>query len=1029
MVNTRAAAVVLSALALVSAQANSNSTFKIDPTEVDISDRVNWCQGQQDSCSTICGSVVQNGCSVDTLDFQCVCQGGNEPDMNEFMNTVPWFVCERLQSDCITQNENNAAGQKNCTSTFGDKCGTEDVDKHKGEGSVSSTSSSSAAPSGTATPASSAAPSSSSEAAAVPTHIQYLGNGAAAVALGMKIALSGVVFDISNPEMASSNEFTVPVGTCHSFGIELEFLVAYLPNNEPDPNETEAHLLPPLLRVDTSNYKATMEIRESIRATLRANGVPVSEARSSYTASADSTRDESPYRLREKKKWNVALDSSLGERFIDKYKWQAIEIQSPALWATDESFKEIEYVTNVLTYNYRLRVNPTCGFHVHIGNGTDFFTGQEIRRLGMFLWAADPILSRLHPPWRRVHSYSASVRYHSRLATEGITSKDVRKELDSWLSTDDPIAITKFSYTTREEEAFGSVERWEAYAKWRNRVGPFITLRDDIGNASTEDSPDQSPSDPEPSLLPSWEAVEVIGRHLREQEREKDVPPEDHTLHRNIGWIRWDALQDTKVIEHVHFLCKDRFGTTNPTELDTFDQIQLVVLAQCAFMYGSSIKDIDDEKFYKVLLASAPYLEAARFGWQYDPSANNFFLASSTVGPILSKPRPKKEERIDSPYIIRKWQNIVELMEPDKDDDRPSFSEYNEAIQTNEGISSLFEKFRSRADSPYSQYQRDMPSPPHFDFSPTPSPTTTIALSSSPDTPEPKSSPLDPNPEPLPKIPSSNESSNDSSPKPLKRVSNTQFSPSPPSVDVESEDEDESWPPKMRPHDVNKITALYQCEVAKYVTVPDAMWDRIGWVPSILNPVPDPAGEDAKNDPIFSNAFRYENSAAIKAHPITSGIQGIANLAACDSAVAVATLLEGPFCRRLNYNFKHYSAPALTDDREEGFMSANSRTIEFREAAGTLDAKWISTWARVTTGLVRFARRASPVDFLAVLDRLIEQEERDIAIKAAKANRTYDPADYREEDRYDVCDLLEDVGLFADAALIRRREQERGPPR
>ncbi|KAI8961361.1 hypothetical protein F5Y11DRAFT_326343 [Daldinia sp. FL1419] len=188
MINTRAAALVLSALTLVSAQANSNSTFKIDPQDVDISDRVAWCQGQQDSCGTICGAVVQNGCSTDTLDFQCVCQGDNEPDMNLYMNTVPWFVCERLQSNCITQNENNAAGQKNCTSTFGDNCGKEDVDKHKGEGSVSSTTSSSSAASGsaTATPASSAAPSSSSsEAAAVPTNIQYLRNGAAAVALGM----------------------------------------------------------------------------------------------------------------------------------------------------------------------------------------------------------------------------------------------------------------------------------------------------------------------------------------------------------------------------------------------------------------------------------------------------------------------------------------------------------------------------------------------------------------------------------------------------------------------------------------------------------------------------------------------------------------------------------------------------------------------------------------------------------------------------------------------------------------------------
>ncbi|KAI1651791.1 putative amidoligase enzyme-domain-containing protein [Daldinia loculata] len=836
--------------------------------------------------------------------------------------------------------------------------------------------------------------------------------------------------------MASFNEFTVPVGTCHSFGIELEFLVAYLPNDAPDPNETEAHLLPPLLRVDTSNYKATTEIRESIRATLRANGVPVSETGTGFVSFTGETRDESAYRLRGKNKWNVALDGSLGETFMDNYKWQAIEIQSPALWATDESFKEIEYVTNVLTYNYRLRVNPTCGFHVHIGNGSDFFTGESIRRLGMFLWAADPTISRLHPPWRRVHSYSASVRYHSRLATEGITIKDVRKEFESWLSTDDPIAITKFSDTTREEVAFGSAERWEAYAKWRNRVGPFMTLRDDIGSAPTEDSSDQPPSDSEPSLLPSWEAVEAIGRHLREQERQKDVPPEDHTLHRNIGWIRWDALQDTKVIEHVYSLCKDQFGTTNPTGLDTIDQIRLVVLAQSAFMYGKRINEIDDAQFYQVILASAPYFEAARFGWQYDSIAKNFTLASSNIGPILSKPRPKKEERIDSPYILRKWQNIVELMEPDESDDHPSFSEYNEAIQTNEGISNLFEKFRPRADSPDSQYQHDMPSPPLLDFSPTSS-ATTISLSSSPIASDPRSSPLDPNPEPLPKSPSSDGSSNDSPPVLLRGFSDISYrnnldidvpsSPFPPYV--EHEPEDESRPQKMRPHDVNNLTALYQSEVDKYAFIPDAMWDRIGWVPSILNPLPDPAGEYAKRDPIFSNAYMYEDSPAIKAHPITSGIQGIANLAACDSAMAVATLLEGPFGRRLNYNFKNYSAPVLRDEREDRFRSANPRTIEFREAAGTLDAKWISTWARITAGLVRFARRASPVDFLVVLDKLMEQEDRDVAIKAAKANGTYDPADHDEEDRYDVCDLLEDIGLFCDAALIRKREEEFGPPR
>ncbi|KAI0889812.1 uncharacterized protein GGS22DRAFT_149202 [Annulohypoxylon maeteangense] len=185
MFTTSVAVAALSALSLVSAQANSNSTFTINPTTVDISDRVAWCQGQTDSCGTICGTAINNACSTDTLDFTCQCQGGNYPDMNKFENAMPWFVCERLQSNCITQEENNAAGQKNCTTTFGDKCGTESVSAHAGEGATTS-SSSSAAPSRSATAASSsAAASSTSHAAAVPTNIQYLGNGAAAVAVGL----------------------------------------------------------------------------------------------------------------------------------------------------------------------------------------------------------------------------------------------------------------------------------------------------------------------------------------------------------------------------------------------------------------------------------------------------------------------------------------------------------------------------------------------------------------------------------------------------------------------------------------------------------------------------------------------------------------------------------------------------------------------------------------------------------------------------------------------------------------------------
>lgn len=56
---------------------------------------------------------------------------------------------------------------------------------HAGEGETTTTSSS-AAPSGSATAASSsAAATSTSQGGAVPTSVQYLGNGAAAVAVGL----------------------------------------------------------------------------------------------------------------------------------------------------------------------------------------------------------------------------------------------------------------------------------------------------------------------------------------------------------------------------------------------------------------------------------------------------------------------------------------------------------------------------------------------------------------------------------------------------------------------------------------------------------------------------------------------------------------------------------------------------------------------------------------------------------------------------------------------------------------------------
>ncbi|KAI3330849.1 putative amidoligase enzyme-domain-containing protein [Ustulina deusta] len=77
------------------------------------------------------------------------------------------------------------------------------------------------------------------------------------------------------------------------------------------------------------------------------------------------------------------------------------------------------------------------------------------------------------------------------------------------------------------------------------------------------------------------------------------------------------------------------------------------------------------------------------------------------------------------------------------------------------------------------------------------------------------------------------------------------------------------------------------------------------------------------------------------------------------------------------------------------------RTIEFRLGEGSLESGWISTWAKICVGLFKFALYSSPDQFIDVLTNC------DRAMK--------------EDGAYDVIDLLDDIGLFAEAEIAERR--------
>ncbi|OTB08880.1 hypothetical protein M426DRAFT_316906 [Hypoxylon sp. CI-4A] len=117
--------------------------------------------------------------------------------------------------------------------------------------------------------------------------------------------------------------------------------------------------------------------------------------------------------------------------------------------------------------------------------------------------------------------------------------------------------------------------------------------------------------------------------------------------------------------------------------------------------------------------------------------------------------------------------------------------------------------------------------------------------------------------------------------------------------------------------------------------------------------------------------------------------EGARQIYDCDSSCEVEWLMDTS--GRANVNFRSYAC--------DNFTFRDRRTIEFRGGDGTLGS-WAVTWARICVGLVKFAVNA-PVDvFLDVLQKC------DLSTN--------------EDGKYDAIDLLEDMGLFAEAAAASK---------
>ncbi|KAH8652435.1 putative amidoligase enzyme-domain-containing protein [Xylariales sp. PMI_506] len=251
-------------------------------------------------------------------------------------------------------------------------------------------------------------------------------------------------------------------GQLLTFGVEIEFLVAYLGPNSRDPcpddprnvyiskglrgfenlpYEDEVH---PLMKTRKMRYRIVDQwrgssfhdhgphIRHRIAKFLRNNGIPAVsdsgdwETNCLFASYFEDTAQQLhfppsmlPKSVEESTLWMVETDQSLQETGHCNYVWMPVEIKSPVLLYSEESIRLVQSVTSLLLSEFRILCNESCMLHVHIGRGGCRYSMNNLRMIASILYAAAPRLDQLHPihcgpltPWApgiRTHSLMANL--------------------------------------------------------------------------------------------------------------------------------------------------------------------------------------------------------------------------------------------------------------------------------------------------------------------------------------------------------------------------------------------------------------------------------------------------------------------------------------------------------------------------------------------------------------------------------------------------------------------------------------------
>ncbi|KAI0483048.1 hypothetical protein GGR56DRAFT_686205 [Xylariaceae sp. FL0804] len=759
-----------------------------------------------------------------------------------------------------------------------------------------------------------------------------------------------------------------PMNTRLSYGIELEFLVAYLPSSAPDPDASMAKALPPLLRIDApSTFEAEHRARLHIREALDDLGLRVShpQVRSLGFEHLVAHRRETLCC------WDVGTDLSVRDRACNNgttgaggYMWAGVELRSPASWDEPRAYDEVRQVLHALRGRYRLRVNPTCGFHVHVGIGQALFDGRTIGRAAAFLWAADPLLSRLHAPWRRVAEHSASVRLDSKLAVGDspflLMPRPFKTPALDQLWSDPPRPVEgqpsskapreQYGQPTRSRGPFESVDTSSKTREFLHSVADYgwtwsdaqdRWVQEDTHDLEKGVGPRSSGSHGKLGMNDMKSAIEVI---LDVIDSKSSIKPSSDSASNNVVNSKIGSGSGTSVRPGSDS------GNNNGTSCPPKSTERMAAAIKQILDVIDSKSNLESSSVASSSVASSSVASSS------DGNSSTIRAGSDSGSSNGTSCPPESAERgLGMPAAIKKILDVI--------DSKSSLA------SSSDGSSSII---RAGSDSA-SNSSTSLPPKATEDIFQEPA----AAAASGPRT---------------------------TTTTPAGRGSSRQ----------------QQQQPRLAPHDPSTLPQSYRDRISAQTSVRRKDWARIAHLPR-PEWTRNPRGEPA------TTAVRHglaALAAAAASHP-RSNMDGAFDGGA-GGAGAVARQLcvredrEFPHQDRLNYDFHAYedycwlSASSAAAGGGRSSMPLRT-TLEFREAGGSLDPEWVVAWARACVGILRWCRGASIEEFRRVLGRVVAAQE--------------DQDEDEEQEQYDVCDLLDDLGLEAEADFVRRRERLFGPPR